>query len=375
MKKKLFTVLCVISLIVGLIGCGKSASNTTDSLIEDDKTEALIDTGSYQVALVMDLGILNDKSFNQGSWEGMQQYCDENNLTYKYYKSKDADAASFQMTIEEAISSGAEVVVCPGFSFEVPVYNLQTKYPDVKFILIDGEPHNEDYSVYTTASNTMAVLFQEDQAGFLAGYAAVKDGSTSLGFMGGIDLPAVIHYGYGFLEGAEYAASEDNVSVNVNYTYTGSFDASDEAEAMATDWYNGGTQVIFGCGGLVGNSVMLAAENSESGKVIGVDVDQSQESITVVTSAMKMLSNAVYDALADVYDGSFVGGKATTFNINNDGVGIAMDTARFTSFTQDDYDVVYNKLVSGEITTADNFDMNVSELNLEHVTVTPVEFK
>ena len=248
---------------------------------------------------------------------------------------------------------------------------MQTAHPDVKFILIDGEPHDAEYN-YKTEANTMPVLYQEDQAGFLAGYAAVKDGYTKLGFMGGMALPAVIRYGYGYLAGADYAANELGVDVTVNYTYTGAFEATPEAQSTATGWYTTGTEVIFACGGAVGNSVMAAAEAS-NGKVIGVDVDQSSESATVITSAMKMLSNSVYDAITAAYDGTFPGGQTTVFDITNDGVGIAMDTAQFNSFTTDDYKAIYDKLVAGEITINNDVEADTSALGLTKVSVNVIQ--
>lgn len=272
MKKKAMSLLLAAAMTATLFaGCGSdngAASNgsTTGNDAVKESTEAGTSdnagsTDGYELALVIDVGTIDDKSFNQGSWEGVQKYGDENGIAYKYYKSAEATTDSFQETIELAIEGGAKVIVCPGYLFEEPIYNMQTAHPDVKFILIDGEPHDADYN-YETADNTMAVLYQEDQAGFLAGYAAVKDGYTKLGFMGGMALPAVIRYGYGYLAGADYAAKELGVDVDVTYTYTGSFDATPEAKSMATGWYQSGTEVIFACGGSVGNSVMAAAEES-----------------------------------------------------------------------------------------------------------------
>lgn len=384
MKKKVMSLLLVAAMSVSMLaGCGSSDEGTADNNAAEGNTveateaaeeaaDAVESTDGAELALVIDVGTIDDKSFNQGSWEGLKKYGDENGISYKYYKSAEATTDAFQETIALAIEGGAKVVVCPGYLFETPIYNMQTEYPDVKFILIDGEPHDADYADYTTTENTMAVLYQEDQAGFLAGYAAVKDGYTELGFMGGMALPAVIRYGYGYLAGAEYAAEEMGVDVTVNYTYTGAFEATPEAQSMATGWYQAGTQVIFGCGGAVGNSVMSAAEASD-GKVIGVDVDQSSESDTVITSAMKMLSNSVYDAITAAYDGTFPGGATTTFNVTNDGVGIAMDTAKFENFTQEDYDAIYAKLVAGEIVIDNDTDKDVTELSFDHVTVNSVQ--
>lgn len=383
MKKKAMSLLLAAAMTATLFaGCGSdngAASNdsTTGNDVVKESTEAGTSdnagsTDGYELALVIDVGTIDDKSFNQGSWEGVQKYGDENGIAYKYYKSAEATTDSFQETIELAIEGGAKVIVCPGYLFEEPIYNMQTAHPDVKFILIDGEPHDADNN-YETADNTMAVLYQEDQAGFLAGYAAVKDGYTKLGFMGGMALPAVIRYGYGYLAGADYAAKELGIDVDVTYTYTGSFDATPEAKSMATGWYQSGTEVIFACGGSVGNSVMAAAEESENGKVIGVDVDQSSESDTVITSSMKMLSNSVYTAITEAYDGTFAGGKTTTFDAANDGVGLPMDTSKFNTFTQEDYDTIYAKLVAGEITIDNDTTKEVTDLNLSNVTVNYVQ--
>ena len=379
MKKKVMSLLLAAAMTATLFaGCG-SDNGSADKTTGDNaaaSTEAAGDetgTDGYELALVIDVGTIDDKSFNQGSWEGVKKYGDENGVAYKYYKSAEATTDSFQETIALAIEGGAKVIVCPGFLFEEPIYNMQTQYPDVKFILIDGEPHDAENNK-ETAENTMAVLYEEDQAGFLAGYAAVKDGYTKLGFMGGMALPAVMRYGYGYLAGADYAAKELGVDVDVTYTYTGSFEATPEAQSMATGWYQAGTEVIFACGGSVGNSVMAAAEACDNAKVIGVDVDQSSESDTVITSAMKMLSNSVYDAIKAAYDGSFPGGKTTVFDAANDGVGIAMDTAKFNTFSQADYDEVFAKLVAGEITIDNDVEnKEVSDLELSNVTVNLVQ--
>jgi basic membrane protein A len=300
--------------------------------------------------LVTDIGTIDDKSFNQGAWEGVVKYAEENGKTYKYYQPTEKTTDAYAETIELAIEGGATTVVCPGYLFEEAVYIEQDKHADVKFILLDGEPHNADYSDYKTAENTMPILFQEDQPGFLAGYAAVKEGYTKLGFMGGMAVPAVKRYGYGFVQGAEYAANEMGLSsVEISYNYTGGFDATPEVQSLATSWYKAGTEVIFGCGGGVGNSVMAAAE-ADGKVVIGVDVDQSPESDTVITSAMKKLSVSVYDGIKSIYDNTFVGGKTTTFSAANDGIGLPMETSKFKTFTTADYDAIFKKLAAGEIT-------------------------
>lgn len=394
MKKRALAVTLAVMMAASLSACGSSNSGSgsttaapaeTTTAAEAKATEAETTAGTavksetsdgYELALVTDLGTIDDKSFNQGAWEGMKKYAEENGISYKYYQPQEGTTDSYLETIGLAIEGGAKLVVCPGFLFEEPVYLAQDQYKDVHFILLDGEPHSGDYSEYRTEANVMPILFQEDEPGFLAGYAAVKDGYTKLGFLGGMAVPAVIRYGYGFAEGADYAASEMGVDgIEIMYNYTGAFAATPEAQSMAASWYQNGTEVIFGCGGAVGNSVMAAAEE-KSAKVIGVDVDQSYESDTVVTSAMKQLSVSVYDGVRDFYAGSFPGGKTSIFSAKNDGIGLPMETSKFTKFTQADYDAVYAQLKDGKITlvqpSEDNNDPT-KDLKLEKTTINFVE--
>ena len=385
MKKRLLSsILCAAVVSSMLMGCGGTsqetpASGTTDTETTDTGEEpqaadsGTTSDGGAELALVTDLGTIDDKSFNQGSWEGLKKYGDENSISYKYYQPQEGTTSSYVETIGLAIEGGAKLVVCPGFLFEEPIYIVQDEYPDVTFILIDGEPHNADNSDRKTNTNVLPILFQEDQAGFLAGYAAVKEGYTNLGFMGGMAVPAVIRYGYGSIQGAEAAAKEMNVPVTLTYHYTGNFDATPEAKAMAASWYKNGTEVIFGCGGAVGNSVMAAAEEAGA-KVIGVDVDQSSESETVITSAVKLLSNSVYDGVKSYYDGSFKGGATAVLTVENNGLGLSMESSKFETFTQEDYDAVYAKLAGGEFTINNSIeDGTTKDLTLEKVTVSFVE--
>ena len=394
MKKRALAVTLAVMMAASLSACGSSNSGSgsttaapaeTTTAAEAKATEAETTAGTavksetsdgYELALVTDLGTIDDKSFNQGAWEGMKKYAEENGISYKYYQPQEGTTDSYLETIGLAIEGGAKLVVCPGFLFEEPVYLAQDQYKDVHFILLDGEPHSGDYSEYRTEANVMPILFQEDEPGFLAGYAAVKDGYTKLGFLGGMAVPAVIRYGYGFAEGADYAAKEMGVDgIEIMYNYTGAFAATPEAQSMAASWYQNGTEVIFGCGGAVGNSVMAAAEE-KSAKGIGVDVDQSYESDTVVTSAMKQLSVSVYDGVRDFYAGSFPGGKTSIFSAKNDGIGLPMETSKFTKFTQADYDAVYAQLKDGKITlvqpSEDNNDPT-KDLKLEKATINFVE--
>ncbi len=349
--RKVAVMALALIMVFAFSACSNNQKPGTDTETPGSETPA--DTSgksdTYELALITDVGTIDDKSFNQGAWEGVEAYAKENNITYKYYKPAEKSDSAYINSIDLAVKGGAKVVVCPGFLFEVPIYTVQTKYPEVNFVILDGAPHAGDNNI-DIAPNTYSIFYAEEQAGFLAGYSIVKEGYTKLGFMGGIAVPPVERFGYGFVQGADYAAKEMGLSddIQIKYTYVGNFDASPENQAKASAWYNEGTEVIFGCGGAVGNSVMKAAETAGA-KSIGVDVDQSEESATVITSAMKNLSKSVYDALADYYAGNFPGGKSVSLDASHEGVELPMSTSRFEKFTQADYDTIYGKIVSKDI--------------------------
>lgn len=351
MKKRVFSLLLVAVMIgTALVGCG-SKDNGTDG--ENEQSTNDQNSTGAELALITDVGTIDDKSFNQGSWEGLMAYADEHNISSKYYQPSEKSDDAIMTSISLAVKGGAKVIVCPGYLFEVPVYNAQVKYPEVNFILIDGAPHSGD-SNYDIKDNVKSIFYAEEQAGFLAGYAAVYDGYKNLGFMGGVAVPAVVRYGYGFIQGADYAAKELELEdINIKYTYVGNFDASPENMSKAAAWYNEGTEIIFACGGGVGNSVMKAAETAGT-KVIGVDVDQSSESDTVITSAMKNLSKSVYDTIEEYYDGNFEGGESVTLDVTTNSVELPMDTSKFEKFTQEKYDEIYSKIVDGAIQISKN---------------------
>lgn len=308
--------------------------------------------GGAELALVTDVGTIDDKSFNQGSWEGLEKYAKEKGISCQYYKPQAQTTDDYLSAIELAITGGAKLIVCPGYLFEPAVYQAQDLYPDAKFVLVDGTPNDSDPEnpTFKTADNTYSIKYSEQQAGFLAGYAAVKDGYKKLGFMGGIAVPAVIRYGYGYIQGADAAAKEMGIAkdeITIKYKYLGEFTASPEFQTEAASWYQSGTEIIFASAGGAGNSVMTAAETA-NGKVIGVDVDQSSESATVISSAMKELGNSVYDAVAAFYDGSFPGGTDAVLGAAEDCVGLPMDTSKWETFSKEDYDALLAKLASDE---------------------------
>jgi basic membrane protein A len=357
--KKALSLLLVLVMMISLAACGTKSKDSNEGSEGSGNTAK----EGYEIALITDKGNIDDKSFNEGSWRGLEEFATANNITHQYIKPEEASDAGYLAAIDNAVASGAKVIVTPGYLFEVPVYEAQTKYPEVKFILLDGAPHTADYATYETKSNVASVMYAEEQSGYLAGYAAVKDGMTKLGFMGGMAVPAVQAFGYGFLQGAEDAAKEMGLadgSISVLYHYTGNFEENDTNKAMAKTMYQEGTQVIFACGGSVGKSVMAAASEA-GGKVIGVDVDQRYDSETVITSATKGLGASVKAVLESIYKTNSwdtYAGKTTYFNAANAGVGLPTEVNgdpngnafdRFASFDKAAYDKVYETLKSGSV--------------------------
>lgn len=368
MKKKLISLLLVATLAVSCItGCGSKKG---------------AGASGYEIALITDKGNIDDKSFNQGAWEGVVAYTEKNKVTHQYYKPEEASDEGYFNAIKLAVEGGAKVVICPGYLFEVAIYNAQTQFPDVKFVLLDGEPHTPDYA-YETKSNTACIMYAEEEAGYLAGYAAAVDGATTLGFEGGMAVPAVVAFGYGYLQGIEAAATDLGLAdgaVKVFYHYTGDFAETDANKAVASGMIASGAQVIFGCGGSVGKSVFAAAAEGNI-KTIGVDVNQKADSETVITSAMKGLGASVQDVLDSIYTDKFdkYSGKTTYFTAANKGVGLPDDYERFTTFTKEKYDEVFQTLVDGTVDPIRAFEIADAaavtaeqlqkELNLKKVVV------
>jgi basic membrane protein A len=320
-------------------------------------------TTTYELALITDIGDIDDKSFNQGAWEGLKEFADANGKSVQYYRPAQQGTDEYLDSIELAVSNGAKVIVTPGFLFETPIFFAQDEYPTTKFILLDGVPNDGNWGgpngpEFRSEDNVMSILYAEEQAGFLAGYAAVREGYRSLGFMGGLAVPAVVRFGIGFAQGAQFAASElslANGEVTLRYHYTGDFAANPKNRTTADNMYQAGTEVIFAAGGAVGQSVMASAEAASVGgvekKVIGVDINQGGDSPTVITSAMKGLGASVKQALTEYYAGSFRGGEIVVFDASNDGVGLPTDAEsfRFETFTLAQYNTMFTKLANDTV--------------------------
>ena len=341
--KKLFSImLLVLAFLVTLTACSKK---------------------TYEIALVTDVGNIDDKSFNEGAWNGVKQYAKANKISYNYYKPTEDSKNARIESMKSAIEKGAKVVVCPGYLFEEAIFDVQDQYPDVAFLLLDGMPHDAEYKVYKTADNVHCILYQEEQAGYLAGYAAVKEGYRKLGFLGGVDVPAVVRFGYGYVQGADAAAKELELAtgaVTIKYDYAGGFAPTDDLKSQMDSWYTGGTEVVFACGGGIYLSVTKAAEEQNK-KVIGVDSDQAGVSNTVITSAMKDLTQSVKIALTSFYENEMKwdtahAGKTATLGAKDQTVGLptVASSWKFTKFTVAQYQTVFDKLANGTIVVNDS---------------------
>ena len=318
-----------------------------------------------KVALVTDVGTIDDESFNQACWQGVEAWCKANNIEYTYYQPTEDSTDARVLSVAQAISEGANVVVMPGYLFGATVLTVQDEFPDVYFIAVDvgaGDLTLDYVDYYDPSANVACLTFSEEQAGYLAGYAAVKEGYTKLGFLGGMAVPAVIRYGYGFVQGADAAAKEMDVKVEMNYTYGGQFFGDANITAKMEGWYTTGTEIVFACGGGIYTSAVEAAVKSKA-YVVGVDVDQhyiGEKAVAengynpFVTSAMKGLKEATVSALTKFFDGTWadIGGKVETLNLQaGDFVGLPTAEASwgFKTFTLDEYNKLIEDIRSGAL--------------------------
>ena len=400
MKKKALSLVLASAMVASLVGCGSSAETETPSAAETTTTEAAAteaaatetatteaaateaattDNSDKKIAMITDSGDITDESFNQITWETCVAYGEANGIETQYYKpAEDTDEERIN-SVDLAIAEGATVVVMPGYLFGPAIAEEQDLYPDVTFIAVDvteGDIVNLAGENVALGDNVYICSFQEEQAGYLAGYAAVKDGYTSLGFLGGIAVPAVIRYGFGYIQGINAAAEEMGVDVDVKYYYGGQFYGDDAITARMEGWYADGTQVVFACGGGIYTSAVDAAAQYD-GKVIGVDVDQFPKiGDACITSAMKGLGSAVEAALDAYTSGNWssIGGKSEQLGLTQgDYLGLPTADASwgFKTFTKDEYETVLNGIKDGSITVSNDTE-NQPEVG-SHVTVTYVE--
>lgn len=420
--KKYLALLLVLVMVLSLAACASKPAETTDEpeqtttepapaeetkdeepapaeeTKEEEPTEEPADNTEYAVAMITDYGDITDQSFNQTTYEACKAFCEDNGVEFSYFKPAGDNTADRVAMIEKAVDEGYNVIVMPGYAFGGAIVEAAPEFPDVKFIALDvakgdlleagvakaGEsydynPDNWDLEKYVDMSNVYCAIYQEELCGYMAGYAAVKLGYKSLGFLGGMAVPAVIRYGYGFVQGVDAAAADLGLSdVTVKYVYGGQFFGDADITAVMDTWYAGGTEVVFACGGGIYTSAVDAAKKA-NGKVIGVDVDQAGvianyagvDGLTV-TSAMKGLYPATYDTLNDVIINgnwaNYVGQIATLGLVSADDpeanyvqIPMGEGTQWSDNFTQDDYKAMVADMYNGVITVSNDISKTASD--------------
>ena len=402
MKKKILAVIMAATMVASLAACGETAPATTDTTEateaapaetaeapaqEAEATEAPAQASDMKVAMVTDYGDITDQSFNQSTYEACKAFGEANGVEFTYYKPEgDSDAERVAM-IDKAVADGFNVIVMPGYAFAGAIKETAEMYPDIKFVALDVseydlEGDSSDFNNKTFA-NVFSAIYQEELPGYMAGYAAVKMGYTKLGFLGGMAVPAVIRYGYGFVQGADAAAAELGADVEINYAYGNQFYGDSDITAAMDTWYQGGTEVVFACGGGIFTSAAEAA-SKVNGKVIGVDVDQAAtidgqfgKGMTI-TSAMKGLQATVNTLLSAIRDGqweNYAGqiqnlGLVSADDLSLNYVSLADSTVWTDTFTADDYKQLVGDMVSGKVTvsndsSAEEPSANTAKINFQ----------
>ena len=372
--KKILALVLALCMVFALCACGNTPADGNKPA-EESKAPAAEESNApadepeavtYKVAMITDYGDITDQSFNQTTYEGCKEFCEANGVDFKYYKPAGDSTAERVAMVDAAVADGYNVVVMPGYAFGETITQVADLYPDVKFIALDVS--QGDLGDYQIPENVTCAVYQEELCGYMAGYAAVKLGYTKLGFLGGMAVPAVVRYGYGFVQGADAAATELGADVTLNYVYGNQFSGDADITAYMDTWYANGTEVVFACGGGIYISAAEAAAKV-GGKVIGVDVDQAAiidaygEGMTV-TSAMKGLAPTVKDILAELilndnwaaYAGQIQTlGLVSGTDVEANYVQIPYESTQWSdTFTKDDYAALVAAMFDGTVTVSNN---------------------
>lgn len=358
-------VLLMLIIVLCITGCKKTGSKH----FVERKPQSI--SNGMKISLVTDFGNVDDKSFNEGSWNGVVSFAERYGFEKNFYRALyDADSERTK-ALEQAVDEGADVVVCPGSEFQNVVYEVQDKCKN-KILLIDTEVRDENGNV-NIGDNVHCIVYKEEEVGYLAGYAAVREGYRKLGFLGGIDYDAVKRFGYGYAQGIDAAAKElglDKSKVELKYAYAGGFEPTEEIANSMKKWYEEGTEVIFSCGGSILHSVITAAEEDEKRKIIGVDVDQSGESPHIIFSAMKGLEESVEGALTKLKDNKWnwpedMAGKATKVGVKEGCVRLSATehSWRMKNYTIDDYNKMYKQMQKGKVVVEDKKMPKLTNVN------------
>lgn len=354
--KKITALLLAIVMVFCVTACSDSPKEQPEEQV------------NYEIAMVTDSEMIMDGGYSEVAWNTISEFGAANGISHKYYKAAEASENAYSDVIGDAVEKGAKLIVADGHSFDDVVYEAQKEYKDVKFILIDGKPTGGKNHKIKIARNTATVIFASEQAGYLAGYAAVKEGYRELGFMGNERDYMIEDYCLGFVQGADSAAQEYGVSVDVKCYFKNENHDADSIVNKAKNWYKNGTEVIFACGTDIEQPVVQAAE-MQDGKVIGYETDKSGMSDTVITSAVKDITGALENVLNQYLADKFPGGEEIKYDVTNDGVGIEMDNARFDSFGPGDYRSEKTAIVEGNITVKNNVNTDLDNIDLVYVNV------
>ena len=381
MMKKFLALMLALVMALSLVACGQKNQDSNGTYDTDKDTD--VTDVAYKVAMITDYGDITDQSFNQTTYEACKAFAEANGVDFQYFKPAGDNTADRVAMIESAVDQGYNVIVMPGYAFGAAIAETAPKFSDVKFIALDVSAGDlgEGFEV---PANLYCAVYQEELCGYMAGYAAVKLGYKNLGFLGGMAVPAVQRYGYGFVQGVDAAAVELGLTdVKVNYAYGNQFFGDADITAAMDTWYAGGTQVVFACGGGIYTSAVDAAKKVEGAKVIGVDVDQAgvianyaagegADEATIegykaltVTSAMKGLYPATFDTLTDVIvNGNWekFSGKIDTLGLVSaddptaNYVQIPMESTQWADgkFTQDDYKALVKAMFDGTLTVSND---------------------
>ena len=383
--KKILALVLALCMVFALCACGntpadgnKPAEESKAPEAAESSTPAAPEAPAYKVAMITDYGDITDQSFNQTTYEGCKEFCEANGVDFKYYKPAGDSTAERVAMVDAAVADGYNVVVMPGYAFGETITQVADLYPDVKFIALDVS--QGDLGDYQIPENVTCAVYQEELCGYMAGYAAVKLGYTKLGFLGGMAVPAVVRYGYGFVQGADAAATELGADVTLNYVYGNQFSGDADITAYMDTWYANGTEVVFACGGGIYISAAEAAAKV-GGKVIGVDVDQAPtidaygEGMTV-TSAMKGLAPTVKAILGELIlkdNWAEYAGKINTLglvsgtDVEANYVQIPYESTQWSdTFTKDDYAALVAAMFDGTITVSNNTE---TEPTVQTITV------
>ena len=383
--KKILALVLALCMVFALCACGstpadgnKPAEESKAPEAAESSTPAAPEAPAYKVAMITDYGDITDQSFNQTTYEGCKEFCEANGVDFKYYKPAGDSTAERVAMVDAAVADGYNVVVMPGYAFGETITQVADLYPDVKFIALDVS--QGDLGDYQIPENVTCAVYQEELCGYMAGYAAVKLGYTKLGFLGGMAVPAVVRYGYGFVQGADAAATELGADVSVNYVYGNQFSGDADITAYMDTWYANGTEVVFACGGGIYISAAEAAAKV-GGKVIGVDVDQAPtidaygEGMTV-TSAMKGLAPTVKAILGELIlkdNWAEYAGKINTLglvsgtDVEANYVQIPYESTQWSdTFTKDDYAALVAAMFDGTITVSNDTE---TEPTVQTITV------